>query len=108
MKIAVSSTDGRTITGHEGMCQDYILIEVNKDQTIRQKHIKLEKSQFLKNLTGQLSNQPDHPLAGIDAFITKNMAENLQSILNKDGIKVLKTNETEPLNVINGLDLTRV
>jgi len=106
MKIAVSSADGRTISGHAGLCPEYLIIELNKDQTVRQKVIKLDKEQFLKNVKDKLSMHPEHPLFGIDAFVTQGLGENLHNMLSEDGIQVFKTNESDPLNAINGLNLT--
>jgi len=106
MKIAVTSANGKTICGHAGKCPGYLIYELNKDQTIRQKHIKLSSSEVLKNVMGQLSSHPEHPLFGINAFITQSLGEGLEERLKQDHIFVLLTNETDPLNVVNSLELT--
>ena len=74
MKIAVTSANGRTISGHAGKCPGYLLYELNSDQTVRQKHIKLDSSEVLKNMSGQLSSHPEHPLFGINAFVTQSLS----------------------------------
>ena len=106
MKIAVTSANGRDITGPAGQCPSFLLYELKSDQTIRQKHVMLTSSEVLTNTSGPLSENPLHPLAGIDAFITNSLGDGLESRLNHDGISVIKTKEVEPLSVINTLTLS--
>ena len=106
MKIAVSSDDGITISGHAGKCLDFLVYELNADQTIRQKQVHLGTNELLKDFSGPLSSNPQHPLSGIDAFITQSLGEGLQSRLNFDGISIIQTQETYPLDVINTMTLT--
>ncbi len=106
MKIAVSSANGRTICGHAGKCPGYLIYELSKDQTIHQKHIKLSSNEVFKNLQGQLSQHPEHPLFGIDSFITQSLGEGLLERLQADGIAVMTTDELEPLNAVNQLQLS--
>ena len=106
MKIAVSSENGNHITGYADQCSNFLLYELSPNQTIRQSLVTLSPSQTLKNLSERLSLHPQHPLHGIDAFVTQSLAENLKNKLGADGIKVVQTSEQAPLNVINGLELT--
>lgn len=106
MKIAVTSANGRDITGPAGRCPSFLLYELKADQTIRQKHIMLDSNEVLTNTSGPLSANPNHPLAGIDAFITNGLGDGLETRLNHDGISVIETQEIEPLSVINTLTLT--
>ncbi len=106
MKIAVTSANGRTICGHAGKCPGYLIYELTADQTVHQTRVKLESSQVLKNLHGQLSLHPEHPLYGINTFITQSLGEGLESRLSSDGIQVVQTDQLDPLLVINGLELT--
>lgn len=106
MKIAVTSANGKNITGPAGQCPSFLIYELNSDQTIRQKHIRLATNEVLTNTSGPLSANPNHPLSGIDAFITRSLPENIQTRLDFDGIHVIQTQEVEPLNVINSLTLS--
>ena len=106
MKIAVTSANGKTICGHAGKCPGFLIYELNKDQTIRQTHIKLSADEVLRNLTGTLSTHPEHPLYGIDTFITNSLGEGLIEKLQNDGIKVLQTDDSDPLTALNQLALT--
>lgn len=107
MKIAVTSTDGKTICGDAGRCQGFLIYEISKKQTIHQSHIKLTREQILKNLSQTISNLSDYPLAGIDAFITQGIDTELKGCLESEGIKVIQTEDNEPLLAVNQIELTR-
>lgn len=106
MKIAVTSTNWKTVSGHGGLCPNFLLFELNRDHTIRCKNITLKTSQILEHLKTGICAEPDHPLCGIDALIAESVGEELSVKLSDQGIKVMRTKEKEPLNAINGLELT--
>lgn len=107
MKIAVTSANGRTICGHAGKCPGFLIYEINKDQTIRQTHIKLTREQTLRESSLPISKIPDHPLKGITVFITQGLGEGLINRLQQDNIKVIQTDDFDPLVAINRIELTR-
>ncbi|QKI88783.1 NifB/NifX family molybdenum-iron cluster-binding protein [Thiomicrorhabdus xiamenensis] len=106
MKIAISSIDGKTICGDAGSCQGFLIYEISTNQTIHQTYIELSREQILKNLTTPISDIPDHPLTDINAFITQSIEKELQSRLESDDIKVVKTKDHEPLMALNQIELT--
>ncbi|WP_130536995.1 NifB/NifX family molybdenum-iron cluster-binding protein [Thiomicrorhabdus indica] len=107
MKIAVTSANGKTICGHAGKCPGYLIYEINKNQTIRQTHIKLSRDQLLREFSYPISGYPDHPLAGINVFITQGLGDGLQARLESDNIKVIETKDIDPLLAVNRIELTR-
>lgn len=107
MKIAITSTNGKTICGDAENCQGFLIYEICKNQTIHQTHIEVPKEHTLKSLTGPISSLPEHPLADIDAFITQGIDKELQSRLESDDIKVIQTADKEPLLALNQIELTR-
>ncbi|MBO1923580.1 hypothetical protein [Thiomicrorhabdus sp. 6S3-12] len=107
MKIAISSTDGKTICGDAGSCQGFLIYEISKNQTVHQTYIELSRAQTLKRLSSPISDSSDHPLTGINAFITQSIEKELQSRLESDDIKVIKTKDLEPLMALNQIELTR-
>ena len=107
MKIAITSTDGRNICGDAENCLGFLIYEICKNQTIHQTHIELTKEQSLKTLSSPLADLPEHPLTGINAFITQGINKELQSRLENDGIKVIQTDDQEPLMALNQIELTR-
>ena len=106
MKIAVSSANGNQISGHADRCATYLMYELTPNQTVRQSRVTLDPTQLLSHLEDRLSAHPEHPLHGIDAFITQSLAQTLNQHLIKDGIQVVQTQEQTPLHVINSLALT--
>ncbi|HHS99354.1 MAG TPA: nitrogen fixation protein [Thiomicrospira sp.] len=103
MKIAVTSPNAKTISGHAGKCPGYLVFEIENNQIINQKHIKLTKEQVFKNFSGPLSKNPQHPLNGIDAFITQGLGDGLKQRLGKDQIKVYTTEQNDPTEIVNAV-----
>ncbi len=101
MKIAVTSPNAKTISGHAGKCPGYLIFDI-KDNTIsHQQHLKLTKEQVFKNFSGPLSQAPQHPLHDIDAFITQSLGAGLKQRLATDNIRVYTTDQTDPHKVVN-------
>lgn len=107
MKIAVTSVNGKTICGYAGHCRDFLIYEIHKDQSIRRTQLQLEPTQILSELKLAISQMPEHPLQGIHVFITQGLPDNLAQRLVQDKIKVIQTNDLDPILAINRLELTR-
>ncbi|WP_051145176.1 NifB/NifX family molybdenum-iron cluster-binding protein [Thiomicrorhabdus sp. Kp2] len=103
MKIAITSPNAKTISGHAGKCPGYLIYEIDSNQDIQKTHIKLTKEQVLKNLSGALSLNTEHPLYGIDTFITQSLGEGLKNRLAQDNIKVYTTENSDPETIIQSL-----
>ena len=103
MKIAITSPNAKTISGHAGKCPGYLVYEIDQNQTIIKSHIKLTKDQVFKNFSGALSQNSQHPLSGIHTFITQSLGEGLNRRLQQDNIQVVTTNETHPDQLIQTL-----
>ncbi|WP_319381269.1 NifB/NifX family molybdenum-iron cluster-binding protein [Thiomicrorhabdus sp.] len=96
MKLAISSPNGRTISGHAGKCPGYLLYELDHCEVKSKTHCRLNSDQLLCNLQGSLSQHPEHPLSGIKLLITHEMGNALHDKLNHDGIRVLMTDLADP------------
>lgn len=105
MKIALTSPNGTTLSGHAGKCPGYLVFEIENDKIVRQEHIKLAREQTLRNLEGSLSNHPEHPLHGISAFVTQGLGEGLMNKLQNDQIAVYQTAEADPVNALKQFHL---
>ncbi|WP_051347272.1 NifB/NifX family molybdenum-iron cluster-binding protein [Thiomicrorhabdus chilensis] len=105
MKIALTSPNARTLSGHAGKCPGFLVFEITDRQIIQQSHIKLNKEQVLRNLKGALSNQADHPLSDINVFVTQSLGEGLQRRLTEQNIEVFQTQENDPINALKTLNL---
>ena len=92
MKIAVTSQDRKTITGHAGKCRNFWIYEID-DKTILEKSLlELTLDQSLHASQGA----GPHPLDGIDVVISGGAGHGLIRRLNNMGIQGLVTLETEP------------
>jgi len=103
MKIAITSPNAKTISGHAGKCPGYLIYDIDENKNIQKSHIKLSKEQVFKNFSGPLSQSPNHPLNGIDIFITQSLGDGLGNRLNKDGIKVYTTEITNPEEIVQSI-----
>ncbi len=106
MKIAVTSVNGKNISGHAGACLNYLIFELNKDQTIRQKKVRLDETETLDKLYTNFSTNPNHPLSGVDTLVAENIEDRLLNQLSRQGINVFKTHVKEPLEFINRLEIS--
>jgi len=95
MKIAITSPNAKTIAGHAGKSPGYLIYEI-ENNNVTKSHIRLSKEQVFKNFSGPLSKTPEHPLYGINVFITQSLGEGLSNRLTQDNIKVYTTAEKIP------------
>ncbi|BCN93795.1 hypothetical protein THMIRHAM_15800 [Thiomicrorhabdus immobilis] len=103
MKIAITSPNAKTISGHAGKCPGYLIYEIDQDKNIKKSHIKLSKEQVFKNFSGALSQNPEHPLYGISVFITQGLGERLSNRLSQDNIRIYTTTEEDPEVIIQSI-----
>ncbi|WP_051640743.1 NifB/NifX family molybdenum-iron cluster-binding protein [Thiomicrorhabdus sp. Milos-T2] len=103
MKIAITSPNAKTIAGHAGKCPGYLIFEVEDGEIMNQYHIKLSKEQVFKNFSGPLSKNPQHPLNGINAFITQGLGDGLKQRLAKDQINAYTTELTNPEEAVQAV-----
>jgi len=108
MKIALTSPNGKTISEHAGKCPGYLIYELDGINIVSKVHVKLSKEQVFRNFSGPLSKQLDHPLKGIQIFITKGLGDGLYQRLSLDGIKVYKVEETDPEGAVASILETTV
>lgn len=96
MKIAVSSQNRKTVTGHAGKCRKFWIYEV-ADCEVRSKHLlELAIDQTFHESHGSTA----HPLDGVNVLITAGMGEGLQHRLKQMGIMAVATAETDPERAI--------
>ena len=105
MKIAITSPNAKTIAGHAGKCPGYLIYEIENDN-VTKSHIRLSKEQVFKNFSGTLSQNPEHPLQGINVFVTQSLGEGLSNRLTQDNIKVYTTAEEDPEVIISSIIAT--
>ena len=94
MKIGISSQNFRTITGHAGKARRFFVYEgSDKNNIACVDKIDLPKSESIHE-----SNPADkHPIDDFDVLITASCGEGFQRKMAARGIKLIKTDEENPL-----------
>lgn len=92
MKIAVTSQNRKTITGHGGKCRKFWIYEISDKKTVGKNllELTLEQSFHESRATGP------HPLDGTDVLICGGAGQGLIRRLHNMGIQGLVTPETDP------------
>ena len=92
MKIAVTSQNRKTITGHAGKCRKFWIYEIDNKTILKKTLLELALEQSLHESHGAGA----HPLDGINVLISGGAGHGLIRRLNNMGIQGLVTAETEP------------
>ena len=101
MRIAVTSQNFRSITGHAGKSRRFIVYEVAAGtQPAELERLDLPKEMSLHEYHGD-----DHPLfgLGLDAILTGGAGDRFNQRMARQGIQVLATGETDIEAALNAL-----
>lgn len=92
MKIAVTSQNRKTVTEHAGHCRKFWIYTIEDNLTTDKALLELSKEESFHE------SEPDseHPLDGIDVLLTAGTGGGLPHRLERKGIRVLVTGETDP------------
>jgi len=91
MKIAVTSQNRKTITGHAGKCRKFWVYETDGADVLDKVLLELPMEQSFHESHGQ-----PHPLDDVNVLICGGMGMGLTDRLKAKGIQGLVTTETEP------------
>ena len=91
MKIAISSQNKRTVTGHPGKCRKFWVYSVLDGQREDRTLLELSEEQMFHN---HPKDQP-HAIHEVDVLISGMMAVWLQEWLDKYQVKTFATSETD-------------
>lgn len=92
MKIAVTSQNRRTVTGHAGRCRGFWLYETDGGRVTGRSLIELPPGQTLHDS----QDAGPHPLDDIAVLITGGMGVGLRERLRRKGILAVATAEIDP------------
>lgn len=92
MRIAVTSQNRKTITGHAGKCRKFWIYDVEADAVSHKRLLELTLEQSFHE---SAANQP-HPLDDVNVLICGGLGQGLQYRLKQKGIQALATAETDP------------
>jgi len=93
MKIAITSQNFRTITGHAGKSRRFLIYSPEADGSIREvERLDLPKEMSMHEFRGEI-----HPLYLLDVLITGGCGAGLIKRLGSYGVEVIATAESDPL-----------
>jgi predicted Fe-Mo cluster-binding NifX family protein len=96
MKIAVTSQNFRTITGHAGKTQRFLVYESAPDGVKELPRLDLPKELSFHEFHGS----GPHPIDGVDVLVTASCGEGFLRRLAGRGIRVVATSESDPLTAV--------
>lgn len=96
MKIAVTSQNKHSVTGHAGKCRKFWVYQIDNGKVNSKELLELSMEQSFH----ASSPQESHPLDDIQVFITGGMGEGLRQRLKVKQIKAVVTEETDLAKVI--------
>ena len=92
IKIAVTSQNRKTITGHAGKCRKFWIYEVAGGE-VRTKYL-LELP--IEQSFHESNHAAPHPLDGVNVLICGGLGSGLQNRLKQKGLLAVATEETDP------------
>lgn len=94
MRIAITSQNFKTITGHAGHANRFVVYEANGSENIQE----VERLDLPKELTIHNGHGIDHPLfaMNLQALITQSAGQGFVQRLSQRGITVHITSESDP------------
>lgn len=97
MKIAVTSQNKRTITGHAGKTSRFLIYNVDSNKILDKTEVELEKQDLLHNRFHESSNPwAPHPIFDVDIVITAGAGQGFVNRLERMNTTVMITTETDP------------
>jgi predicted Fe-Mo cluster-binding NifX family protein len=100
MRIAVTSQNFRTVTGHAGKARRFLVYEVGAGATVGEAaRLDLPLDQAMHGF----DNRRDHPLDGADVLITGGCGEGFAFRMARRGVRVVVTGETDPEIAVHAL-----
>lgn len=96
MKIAITSQNQRTVSGHAGKTTRFVVFEVENKNLISRSLIELEKDNVLhEHFHGNPAPDYVHPVLEMDVVITGSMGPGFPIKMNANGIEAVMTDEKD-------------
>lgn len=93
LRIAVTSQNFRTVTGHAGKTRRFLVYRAGPDGTVTElDRLDLPMGMALHDYHGD-----DHPVYAFDAVVTAGCGDGFARRLAERGVRVVATAETDPL-----------
>lgn len=92
MKIAVTSQNRKTVTGHAGKCRKFWIYEIDSSLVLHKTLLELPLEQSFH----ESGHGAPHLLDDVNVLISGGMGQSLQFRLKQKGIQAVATPETDP------------
>ena len=93
MRIAVTSQNFKTVTGHAGKARRFLVYEVGADGALRE----VERLDLPKDMSiHETGPEAPHPLDGCDIVVTGSCGEGFPRKMARRNIRVFTTDLTDP------------
>lgn len=96
MKVAVTSQNFRTITGHAGKTRRFLVYQADGGEVREIERLDLPKEQAFHELHGDAP----HPIDGVDVLLTASCGDNFVVRMARRGIRVVATGESDPVTAV--------
>lgn len=105
MRIAITSQNFRTVTGHAGRARRFIVFEADGRAAPREvERLDLDADMAIHGF----DHRARHPLDGMDVLITGGAGEGFVRNLAARGVQVVATPETDPLAAVQAFFAGRI
>lgn len=106
MRIAVTSQNFRTITGHAGKTRRFLILETDGQS----EPVEIERLDLPAGLSLHDHHGDDHPLftLGLDAILTQSAGQGFRARMTRHGVAVHATSATDPMRAAADLAAGRV
>jgi predicted Fe-Mo cluster-binding NifX family protein len=96
MKIAITSQNFRTITGHAGKTRRFLILGQGEDG----KPVELERLDLPKEMSMHDYRGDDHPIFAVDLLVTGGCGQGFIKRMAAHGVQVLITGESAPYTAV--------
>jgi predicted Fe-Mo cluster-binding NifX family protein len=99
MKVAVTSQNFRTVTGHAGMARRFIVYDAAAATGVAElARLDLARDQAFHGFAGGA-----HPIDGVEVLLTAGSGEGFVAKMAARGIRVVKTGQADPVKAVEEL-----
>lgn len=97
MKIAVTSQNFRTVTGHAGRARRFLIYDVQPGaEPVEVERLDLPKDMAMHDFHGT----GPHPVDGVDVILSEGFGEGFGQRMAKRGILAVSTTQTDPVEAV--------
>lgn len=96
MRVAVTSQDFRTVTGHAGHARSFLIFEVQPgSEPIEVARISLVKEQVIHEFRGGA-----HPIDGVEVLLSQGFGAGFAQNMAARGITAVRTEKSDPIDAV--------